>query len=194
MFLIALTLVWELIALVFFSFWSCISQSPASPRPMSKSSLPLLPSLASLLFILLLTFLLTLKAEVNTWKERWPFNENVSIPVVGGERRALCSETERSLHDTWAFTNSTTWSLTAFKCLFSFSFLLWRQGEAFFHYFLLFFVFNGFWAVVAIRMIISYISFLFISTANKSERRANRTTHIFVQISSRCFALKPRQL
>lgn len=36
-------------------------------------------------FILLLTFLLALKAEENTWKDWWPFNENVSITVDGGE-------------------------------------------------------------------------------------------------------------
>lgn len=97
MYLMALTLVWKLIALVFFSFWSCISQSPASPLSMSKSCLSLslflsrslFLSLASLLFILLLTFLFTLKAEVNTWKDWWPFNENVSIPVVGGEASSV---------------------------------------------------------------------------------------------------------
>lgn len=83
----ALTLVWELIALVFSSFWSCISQRPASPRLVSKSRLLSLLSSHSFLFILLLTFLLTLKAEVNIWKDWWPFNENVSIPVVGAKAR-----------------------------------------------------------------------------------------------------------
>lgn len=39
MYFIALTLVWELIALVFFPFWSCISQSAASPLSVSKTRL-----------------------------------------------------------------------------------------------------------------------------------------------------------
>lgn len=116
-----------MIALVFVSFWSCSA---------GCVSLCLFLSLASLLFILLLTFLLTLKAEVNTWKDWWPFNENVSIPVVGGEAGTVSMTLELSpaqLHVPWQLLNVSFSLLRVVKSIFSdvdhFFFLKFRKYQ-----------------------------------------------------------------
>lgn len=93
-YLMALTLVWALMALdfsVFLSlYFSCLTSLHVKILSLTLSSSH------SFLFILLFTFPFTLKVEVNTWKGWWPFNENVSISVV--ERWSEWSG--HSLHDT----------------------------------------------------------------------------------------------
>lgn len=69
------------------------------PNPTSPSSLfstHLLPF--SSLHSGAKVFLLTLKDEVNTWKDLWPFNKNVSVGVVVGDSQTSPDFTTLHLH------------------------------------------------------------------------------------------------
>lgn len=82
-----------------------------------------------------------LKAEANTWKDCWPLNENVTIPVVEGGRFALHLR-DYHRHDSWVFT-----CLVFFDCSGSFPLLLsdFQTGASFacqHFYFIFIFIFH----------------------------------------------------
>lgn len=95
--------------------WSDFQSSFTSVRVWILSLSLLVPSFSCS------SFHLTLKVGVNTWKDWWPFNENVSIPVVEGVGLLCVSETRHILHDTRAFTNSTRCSVITPEYLFFFT-------------------------------------------------------------------------
>lgn len=164
-------------------------------------SLPLVISLTSR-SLSCSSFHLTLKVEANTWKDWWPFNENVSISVVEGVGLLCVSETRHSLHVTRAFTNCVFYiSFSSPLCLVLSFFLYLTSGQGFLY------------LVNTINIqIFSFMKWISSSPVRSSNRRDHpplsiqslstdnwnkirpRWSIYMFQISPRCFALESGQL